>query len=595
MNDRREQEGQLLQASFMGDIREDIQYLGLTMGDIAWIFGGTLVLGGLVFILPIGFVIKLVWLVVVFVFAALSRYLQWPYRFKRWRRYKFGRRSGTGEDLAEWLGVDPEGWLYKSGYVWHIVLRLQAPPWQTATIAQQCVRVQGYERFLRACLTERVEVAVSSEQVPDFRWEIWNMKRNRPSYSEGLTRITERRLARWQQQARTREAQRTEYTMRLSINEKTLTRLEREDEPPELSKEELKRHRTLADLRERKDLVMSILEDSGHTYTILSGYSVAELNGRQWAPFTWAEWKAMEGTWDDEEDNDLQSTPGLVLTEEPKRLRGKAWKWQRRRKRMIVWIYRTYRKIKDRVIQLLPKKPKEQVRSEEVIELREPAPEALLAPVSSRDESVPRVLLFTSPSSTGKTFLASNIAVASSTAEQPVALVDLSPDFGTLTLVNPIAADISKELWRCFSSRTVPGLTVWAPDLEKGLPVAEEIAEHIRALAETQRVVVDMPWQFPKRHALFELGLPIAVIDSDYHHWTQWERIGTTWPGEVWQNQNEIDMQMLVEELFSLPISRRFPTYPQARQRLYQGRPLALEPEVQETFYWPKGKGGEAC
>ncbi|WP_164815290.1 hypothetical protein, partial [Paenibacillus macerans] len=58
---------QVLQASMMGDIREDIQFLGLTIKDIGWIIGLTLIIGGFPFTLPAPFWLKLFWMIVVFI------------------------------------------------------------------------------------------------------------------------------------------------------------------------------------------------------------------------------------------------------------------------------------------------------------------------------------------------------------------------------------------------------------------------------------------------------------------------------------------------------------------------------------------------
>jgi hypothetical protein len=607
MNDTHEAGSRQLQTSFMGDIREDIQYLGLTMMDIGWIFAATLFIGGVPFLFPMGIIFNLIWLVFVFIMAVIARYLQWPYRFKRWYRYVRGIQAGTGRDLPSWLGVEPNSWLYQSGPIWHMVVRIQAPPWQTATWDQKRQRIQGYEWFVRACMNERIEAALSSEQLPDYRWEMWNAKAKQASFSDGLSQLTNRRLNRWQQQAWTREALCSEYTLRLSIHERELRRFEREGEPNGASKEELQRYRTLADLREMKDLILTTLEECGHRCTLVSGYAVAELHARQWDPFTWSAWKSVQGDWEEErtEPTHEEVKQGLeqrarwfARTRETKTGRGKKRPVRRLMLRVCARFHRVGRRIWGPWLRLRNLwQPSVSILEQEPCPDAQPSVGLRLELVPTQDppqEGLYPILLFTSPAPTGKSFLAANLAVANASLAFPIALIDLSPDRGTLTVVNPIQSE-QVERWRMYTSRVAPGLTVAVPDLDVGTPRVEDVTAHILGQAKHKRVVVDLPWHYPDRPALLGLGHPIAVIDSDYHHWTQWERVTAHWEGEVWQSQDELDMQSMVLDRFGCKVTRRFPTFPTARQRLFQGRPLALDPEVKAMFFWPAKKEVEPC
>jgi hypothetical protein len=607
MNGSQEAEDRHLQTSFMGDIREDIQYLGLTMADIGWIFAATLFIGGGPFLFPLGILLKLAWLVLVLAVSVTARYVQWPYRFQRWYRYVRGNPTGTGRELPSWLGITPNGWLVQSGPVWHMAIRIQAPPWQTATWNQKRQRIQGFEWFIRACMNERVEVALSSELLPDYRWEIWDAKAKQASFSEGLSQLTNSRLKRWQQQASSREAQRSEYTLRLSVHEKELKRFEREGEPEGASKEELQRYRTLADLREMKELVLAALEASGHSCTLGSGYTIAEWLARQWDPFTWSAWKSVQGDWEEEHPEliDEEAKQGLGQRARrfayPRNTVGRKLRLKRMMLRVRARFRRAGRKTGSLWLRLRNLWQPPRTFTPE----QEPCPDSVPSSIALRAEQpvatdngppcgwVPMVL-FTSPAPTGKTFVAANLAVANASPAFPIVLIDLSPGQGCLTIVNPVQSEQIGR-WRVYTSRIAPGLTVGVPDLDLGTPRLGEMVDYILGQSAYQRVVVDLPWHYPDRQALLDLGFSIAVIDSDYHHWTQWERATGHWAGEVWQNQDEVEMQPLVLGHFGCNIARRIPTFPAARQRLFQGRPLAQDPELKAMLIWPAKKEGGPC
>lgn len=630
--ERAEAEHQLLEASFMGDIREDVQVLGLSMADIAWIVVVTFVVGGFPFLLPVHFLIKIGWFLVVFFFYSAARYMQVPYRLRRYVRYKRIPKTGSGEKLDEFLGAQSEAWLFRSKTVWQMVVRLEAPPWRTAVLNQKRMRIQAYEQFLRACAKEKIVVSISSRQVPDFKWELWQAKADKPKATEGIAQLTNTRMAMWEDLANStnpkRKAERSDYLLRLAIDETNLTLMERDDEPQGASKEELRRFRILADLREKKNLVLPILEDARHKCSLLSGYAVAEALAESWDPIAWKDWKATRGGWDDPEEkvvdgpnavgpaalSTVSEEAAASLEEKPsekeKTKKEKKEKGARFRKWLTVGqklshnifsflvtlgvrfasIVRSRRNPRV-IIEADGGEPDEHPYAEDIPLLQSPEPPDKTSVTGASEEA--RVVIVTAPAPTGKSFVAANVAIAHSSVTSSVALVDLSPDKGSLSVINPIRDENQSDGWQMYVSRRAPGFTLWLPTSPEAL-IWEQLQTFVETLAGQGRVMIDMPWTYPWRKELFTLGLPVAVIDADYHHWTIWERSIDKWDGEIWQNRQDVDMDDLVREQFGRPVTRRLPTYESAQKALFQGSPLGLEEAYRKDFWWPKG-GNPAC
>jgi hypothetical protein len=602
--DLQEKENELLSAYFMGDIREDIQYLGLTLSDIGWIVGNTLSGGGFLFLLPLPFWIKMPGLFLIFGMSVISRFFAWPYR--RRRRYRFFRqkKAGLGEEMEQLLGVQSDGWFYRSGKTLHVVVALHAHPWQTAVFNQKRQRINGYEQFLRACASEGFEASLSAEQVADYQHELWAAKASKPVSSEGMAMLKNNRIAMWKQKAESGEARRSVYTLRLSVMEYRIDSRERDDEEAELSKAERHRFRMQAELREKLQRVLDPLTASGHTVMVLSGFAVPELIGRWWDPITWDQWKAAQGDWEEEVSGEmvisLAKDRDEEIEEETESIESEAI--PRRRvfaalSAMLIVLakktgqgFRLFISVLKRLLKRL-KRGRSQAKDQELIAFISAADlgEGLLT--ENEEVQQPSFLqgisFLVSPASTGKSFLAVNIAVANSREQAPINIVDLSPDRGTHTYLNPLKLTSAEECWEAFVSRNAPGATLWLPNTEERPDVGETI-RFLRKLEQKGPVLVDLPFSHPAREELLKMGQAVAVVDTDYHHWLQWEQAASSWRGIVWLNQSEEPMTShmitLLKEKWGLNASLTIPYFPEASRWLFQGRPFVCDPKVISYF-----------
>lgn len=658
------EEEYVLQTSMMGDIREDVQFLGLGVTDLIWIMGLTLGFGGLSFVLPLPVMYKLLWVIIVMGTSTASRILRWPFRRKRWIRYVKQPREGTGDKMETLLGVSPDGWLYRSGKTLHIVASVNAPPWETAVFSHKKLRILGYESFLRSCVREGFEAAVSAEQVNDFRHEIWNAKRQKVAASQGIQELNQERIELWEHLARTGEAQRSEYTIRLSINEVQITLRERDDEPKDLTSDQLKRYRMMAEIREKIGRVFSGLEQGGHTWSILSGFSIPEITGRWWDRTVWEEWKANEGNWDDDlmetndtttilvteskgeddsnaeakestdwaqeldklglnnlVDNRLESANDLEQDEdaliqglmaigatsethqnekdesEPKKQKsGFKINVLKRFKTVVrasVGRFKPFLigmgKIRG-VLDRTAKKSKQTTTSE--YKKEESNLDAPIEKAPSKSKSkLEGVYIFTSPTATGKSFLAANVAVA---AETTITLIDLSPDRGSISVINPMLQSDHREGWEHWGSRHAPELSLWTP---VAYPQIDEVDQIIQEGIKKGPVILDLPWSYPDRTSLLRSYKMVAVVDSDYHHWIQWEKENLYYDCEVWLNKVDPDMQQrmeqLIQEKFNKAPAAVFPFFLDAPKWIFQGRPLAIHPQARSFFLFSEADTGE--
>ncbi|WP_338709263.1 hypothetical protein [Paenibacillus amylolyticus] len=678
-----EKEDQLLRVTVLGDIREDAEFLGLTLTDIVWIVINTLVWGFLmVYVFPFSIWFKGIWIALVFVFNLVGRMKKWPYRRKRFIRYIRQKRNGDVAAFIEQLGTEEDSWIYrnKNNKRVHIVASMGAMPWNTSLYKEKQNRIQEYEMFLRSLVMEGFTASVTSETVPDFRHDFWEQKRHTASVNDGIKMLRNGRIDLWEDLANAGEAKRSEYTVTLSIDEKNVSTIE-QDEEDQLSNSEKKRNRFMTELRQKKERIFVHLERSGHDVNILSGFAVPEILSRWLHNKAWEEWKVSGGGWEEESDQheaDHESTDTKVAklherfaqmisrkqvdetavskeelngtlelsdkdtSETPEdtvetALRAIPTKGEVNRKRPLNAILGLFKRIL--VLRKKEKISNEDASSDDLIEQEEqesvhitesknekkPIRDLLLnlnvlklkvkwfersrkatiiEPVrhsdpdeialessSNQKDVVPlsvipnAVTALTSKGSTGTTFLASNLAVSTSLSGYRTVLIDLSPDRGTLTVLNPKKVSTS-EGWENWETRHSPEqLEIKIPG---HYPTFEEIVSCIDAAAVDSIVIIDVPWGYPDRPALEEKYGLVAVLDCDYHHWLQFELSNSEWSGRFWLNQTDETMTKFMSQLIKERYSKEFyaitPYYTNANKSLYQGRPLTLDPELRSIF-----------
>lgn len=662
--EQQEREEELLRASFMGDIREDVEFLGLSLRDIGWIVGTTLMIGGFPFLLPFPVLFKMTWIVAIFMSSTLGQWLKWPYRLKRYIHDAQQKKEGAGEDLGSFLGVEEDGWLYRSGKTLHVVSSLSASPWKTAVYAQKRTRIGGFEQFLRAMVQEGFSAQISAEQIPDVRLELWNQKRNHPAKSPGIQAMKLNRIEMWERLTREGKALRSEYTLTLTTSESKIKIRERADEPADLNPEALKRFRLLSELQEKKDRVLHTLTShGGHSTSLLSGFSLPEIVGRWWDRTAWEAWKMNGDSWAEpslyevSEDSDpLNEQEGLELQgEEPdeKRslfspslvkfiqddppvedhseneampdiqeeqisaplviedvVRESSWKsplqlgkwpiarWMQSGKHGISFLRTTWstrflpwlgsliqncragwQKVRVRKVEL-PATTLEHTTNE--LTGVEVSQEVL--PTSGVSQ-LQGIVLLTSPIPSGKSFLAANLGVAASLSGTTVSIVDLSPDQGIRTVLNPLQQPSELDAWDSWSGKAADW-RLFTPIRYPTLQEVEQLLQH-RA-AEDGLVIAEIPWNYPERETLLQRYRSIAVLDCDYHHWLRFVGAAPRWEGEFWLNQSTPDMaprmDTLLKEQYQQAYTAVYPYFPSAAYSLYQGRPLALDPEKQSLL-----------
>ncbi|WP_341347107.1 hypothetical protein [Paenibacillus sp. FSL H3-0469] len=661
--EQQEREEELLRASFMGDIREDVEFLGLSLRDIGWIVGTTLVIGGVPFILPFPVLFKMIWIVTIFMGSTLGQWLKWPYRLKRYMHDAQQKKEGAGEDLGSFLGVEEDGWLYRSGKTLHVVSSLSASPWKTAEYAQKRMRIGGFEQFLRAMVQEGFSAQISAEQIPDVRLELWNQKRNHPAKSPGIQAMKLNRIEMWERLARDGNALRSEYTLTLTTSESKIKLRERADEPAELNPEALKRFRLLSELQEKKDRVLHTLtSQGGHSTSLLSGFSLPEIVGRWWDRTAWEAWKMNGDSWaesspyevsensdplneQETEQNVLEAqgqepdekrslfSPSLVkfIQDDPPVedhveneampdiqeekvpaplviedvVTGSSWRsalqfgkwplarWLRSGKqgisflrttwstRLLPWLGRVIRNCRAGWKNIRARKVEppattleytpDKLTEEEILPPKLPTPGA---------NQLQGIVLLTSPTPSGKSFLAANLGVAASLSGITVSIVDLSPDQGTRTVLNPLQQPSELEAWDTWSGKAADWL-LFTPTRYPALQEVEQLLQ--RRAAEDRLVIAEIPWNYPEREALQQRYRSIAVLDCDYHYWLRFTQAAPRWEGEFWLNQSTPDMAprmaSLLKEQYQQTYTAVYPFIPSAAYSLYQGRPLALDPE----------------
>lgn len=655
----------------LGDIRDDVEFLGFTLTDILWVIGSSLIIGGFPFLLPVSVVFKLGWFLFVVFISLLARRFKWSFKLKRAYYDIKQAKSGSGEQMEELLGVKADGWFYRSNLQIHVVVGLTAPPWDTAVLSKKKSRLGDFENFIRACVREGFELSISSEQINDFRHDIWNAKRNKEVATPGIEKLKQNRIEQWEQftydNSSGFQARRSEYTLRLSIYEGKVVARERDDEPEGLDKVELKRFRLVSELREKVNRTLGVLDPSGHRWFLLSGFSTPEAIGRWWDRVSWEKWKASEGTWDESDESiqeeaqneqldQINEVPDSPLAEEThiteayEKTDGEQDPEQDPEQYLEI-LQQAFTAISSNHIQSADVEDKEEIIEDSLIlssiKTEKKTSKDLLASiirfrtfitsmvamvseyiktsykrrriavegsferggevdVQSNDveekqcSTLKGVHLITSPTTSGKSFLSTNVAVANSSLEAPIALIDLAPDLACYTLLNPVAKKSERIQWETWCSPNAPGLILFTP---KQYPLVQEVLDLIENCRQSySAVLVDLPWMYPGRNEL-KLYYPMtAVVDSDYHHWTIWEKEisehGTDGITDIWLNQTDSHMQFrmndLIKRSFGQSASKIFPCYHEAVKWIFEGRPFAINSQYRESFLLcQKSKEGE--
>jgi len=694
-DDLREREEELLYTTFQGDIREDVEFLGLTLMDIVWILINTIVIGFLLtYIFPLALWVKGVWISFIFVMNLVGRINKWPYRRKRLFRYLKQKRKGDGESFAEYLGTEADSWMYrnKRNNQVHIVSSLASLPWKSALHIEKKQRIGAFEYFLRNLVLEKFnDATITSEKVPDFRHELWEKKRNQSAPTEGIRELRNARIKLWEDLANSGQAMRSEFTLTLSIDEKDVASMQQEDEE-DMSSEERKRNRFISELRQKKNRVFRSLEGTGHRATLLSGFAVPEIISRWLDPHAWEVWKMSKGGWEEtdlepevavsQEDKEekeaaaalrimqkkffskMEQEPAASVAESDKDEKQAEFREdivhiepsetsadvvqealaaipvsngtnpENRLKRILGWFssinINLIKKIFTKKSVLPQEQEPEQVEMNEIetpvteqhphaeekthrlrdaisswkIQLKK-SKEVVSSPMEvlqsdvhheakaeieliiEEENIVNKVYAITSAAPSGKSFLSANISVATSLSGKRTTLIDLSPDRGTLTVLNPKMMT-SSDRWETWQSRHAEYLEILVPIV---FPAPNEVFELIEQALQVGVVILDIPWNYPGREMISkEYGL-IGLLDCDYHHWLQFESVNETWRGELWLNQNDAVMDsymsQLIKDRYDLEFQVKFPYYKQANKYLFQGRPTALDPELRSTFYFP--------
>ncbi|MGG4145689.1 hypothetical protein ABEW34_21570 [Paenibacillus algorifonticola] len=613
----REKENELLSTYFMGDIREDVIFLGLNYKDMIWIVGNSLLGSVFLFIFPFSYWVKIPGILLIVGLSLISRMLAWPYR--RRRRLHYMRQKKQGVDLQPVHNIEEESWYYRNGKTIHVALGLSADPWETAVYNQKSNRIQGFEAFLRAMAAEGFSARLSAEMVPDYQTELWKQKSEQPTESFGLKTLKQNRIDLWKRQADKETAKRSVYILTLTIKEFRIDIRERDDEPEELDKNELKRFRMLAELREKLKRVLDPLAEAGHASTILSGYAVPEIMSRWWDPQAWKMWVSTEGDWSDseegstvdqlehmaEEERQIQES----VTEEFSEVAASSEELPVKSKRMFILRLlgaagRTILFLLQRVANGFVFASKACTRQLRRLKRNKKAKEPINDPLPEQDGTdqeskvstnhippVQGITYLTSPAATGKSFLAANMAVTMNQVkaqeQKSMVVVDLSPDRGVLSYLNPLQVKSPVEGWELWITRNAPGLELWLP-IPKRILHLEELAQRLAELKKRGTVIVDLPFHYPGREALFRLGTAIAIVDDDYHHWLQWVQAAEEWSGEVWLNQMKETMQAplsaVVKEQWDKSVTYSIPFFSDASRWLFNGRPYALHPEAAQLL-----------
>lgn len=644
-----EQRKELLTAYFMGDVGEDTEFLGLRMHHILILT--FVIIFSVMFVMwaQLPGALSLLIVIGINLFAAASFWLKWWYRIRRFYMEIYSSDEGEAEDIGEYLDVVEEGWLQRSDSTWHVVMKVEPPQslgWDHAILSTQRKRLGSFENFLRIALEENMEVSIDAEQVPDYQFERWKHMREKDSPSEGLRRLREERIEMMESEVNKDYSLSGEYTVCLSIHDFQLTLMERDDEPPNASKEQIKRYRTIMAIREKVDRVMKTLEQSDHRYSTIAGYNMAEWVGRFWNYYHWKEWKLKGSPW---QDADTQTEQAAWLTEieseddtmvvnqdQPEEHEDQEDKYEHMINQMVSnedelleqledqpreksnrlrsWLAHVSRlkKIVGSIVTLpalilpelkqltrLGKNAIEQYRTKKALKKVVAVPvdeeiqdDPVTTPIAYFTESVltlkPTTLL-TSSVPSGVSFLAVNIAVAGALEGQTYTVIDLSPDQGSVTVLNSLMQENPFKGWKVWSTSRVPNLKIWVPTwTETSYPSIASILDIIEHHQAKGPVIVDMPWSYPDRKELMDRYHAITVVDSDYHHWLQMKIDMNDFTGEIWMNQAPKHLMkpltQMIREKWDYPITAMFPFFAQANECLFQGTPLAIDQQQRVHF-----------
>ncbi len=647
-----EQSDDYIEVPIMGDIREDIELAGFSLVDLYYIGGGSVLGLILIFSLPIGGIAKMVWAALLVLGLILFRGNEVGYRLFRFYHDVYDTERAEGDELPDYLDVKEDRLVYRSGSHIQTVMRIRAKPWLHATYSQKMQRLEAFEDFLHVCAQSDFVPQITSELVGDFQHPVWNRQRDRVYASEGIRKLSLARIEQQERLAREKIAERSEYILRLSIPEYKIKKRKREDEPEGLSKAELREYRMLEELQDLQRTALDALEKTGHIVEELAGFSIPELLGRQWAYPDWNAWKKQQGGWEDEMEpgaveilSAAEDEPGLdidytqlnyqfELEEEPavtepipetkidtlpSEVYAKAFDLNSEdvpddepegnlpvataRWRLVMQqIVRVWRLITQRFqheaarlqtkLRRSQKLRQERKASASIVASNESSkPESVLPSIQPPDFQLQPVCWITGPGSVGKSFLAANIAVATSSEEQPLTLLDLSPDQATLTVINPVRAESEYLDFIKWTSIHAPGLSIYTPiiDVSRGrFPTLEPLLACIEAQAQQGHVLLDLPWEHPDFNELTSTYPGVGLVDQDYHHWLRWEKEAPAWDHPFWLNQVDSTMtkhmKKLVRDRYNQEPQLIFPWISEASEYVYMGRPVGAQLQYKSHF-----------
>ena len=559
-----------LQAPTPGDIKEDVQYLGLTIKDLVVTVIGSLLMMSLTLLLPMSGLIRLFTVLTAFFAMLFYCYAKVAYRIKRRKHFISERKEGTGVEIGSLLGVEADGAFYRSGNRWHITFAVTPPPWSLAVAQQKKSRVHSFGEVLRYCAEKKIAVAVFEERVPDFQHDMWEKKQKKTSQNEKVEKMKHRRIAHFQRRIDSGVATKKEFHLTLEIDETEL---------PNYKVTNRNRDKIIENIREIITTVESILQRSAHNPVIISGYTIPEIVGRQWAPFTWERWKQAGGKWDSDEPDVLVSVQQKPITDQRKFHKSIS----KIRFKDIVEKLRFPVKTSGKHKQTgeTSKVPKEEKKNKKTA-----APQD--THVRTGDILKEIALAFTSPAPTGKSFIANNVAAAYSTISNAVYVIDLSPDRAALTYLNPIF-QMNREGWGFYACRNMPAITVMVPETEEA--ALDILIDHLKEPGVVK--VLDLPWDHPWKEDIQQYTQTVIIFDSDYHHFLSFQENPEHKNSVIWWNKQDEHYRMngLLKEL-GLSAAKQFPVYHGIAKNLWYGKPFVLDDEeaVVDHFFVREGE-----
>jgi len=555
MSEEKERIQSFLRSVMPGDMKEDVQYLGLTIKDIVITIIVTLLVLTLTLVLPVSAIIRLFIALSAFFLMLIFCYAKVSFRIKRRKLYIADKKEGTGNSVGDLLGVEEDGPFYRSGSRWHITYSILPPPWSLAVEQQIKLRVNSFGELLRYSTQKKITVTVFEERVPDYRHDYWQQKLEKTSPNEKVDKLKRQRLAHFQRRVESGIATKKEYYIALEIDETQL---------PNFKVNNRNRDSIIRDIREILTDIEQILQRSSHNPVLISGYTIPEIVGRHFAPYAWDKWKQDGGVWDDF---------NMYKIAYPSENRKELLKEARLQREGV--IFKIIKVIKYKTNLFFSKN----TQSQEAREHNNPD-------VVSADPILKDIALaFTSPAATGKSFIANHVAAAYSTAVDAVYVIDLSPDQASLTYLNPVF-QTTREGWVFYMCRNMPAITVMVPEKEASF------ATLLAYLQERDVVkIIDISWEHKWRKGIEDYVKTVVIFDSDYHHFLQIQKHSEYKNYIAWWNKKDTDFRLedLLKE-FGLHARKSFPVYSNVAKNIWYGNPFILNDPSINHFIVKEGE-----